>query len=326
MEFEALVSAETKVYKTGKTNLEKHLKAKLAIHFGPRPGQISLLKVRDFELERLDSGLDAAFINIPRLKQRGDTRSAFKRRPLIPSLGALFELHTKNLREQFGAEFDDPGDIPMFPSTRLNKKPEALKWHQSAGQVGLSIKNVLEGLTVYSERTGRPLHITETRIRRTFGTRLAAAGLGVLIIAEGLDHSGLGHAGVYAESRADIVQRIDAATAAALAPLAKAFLGTVIDTEKQSTNGVDPTSRIGDPRYNGVQGSCKSRGGCRLNSPIACYRCESFEAWRDGPHPEVLKFLIEYQDDLLRRGCERLAQNLQLTIVACADLIRRIEG
>lgn len=324
MEFEGVVSAENQDYLSGNIGLGDHLMTKLTTNFGPRPAQICLLKIKDFEFEVMDNGLKTYFINIPRIKQGGKTRSEFRRRPLIPTLGALFELHTKNLREGFRNDFDDPGEIPLFPSSKGSRRIASLKLHQTSKEVGRSIKAVLERLSVFSERTGKPLHITETRLRRTLGTRYADAGHGVIIIADALDHSTLDYARVYVESRANIVERIDAATAATLAPLARAFLGRVISTENEATRGSDPNSRINDPRFGGVQGSCGSKAFCRFNKPIACYTCPSFEAWRDGPHPQVLQSFIDQQNQLLSRGCERLARNLDRTIVACADVVRRI--
>lgn len=324
MEFEGLINAEKRSYLAGDTTLDDHLKARLSIHFAPRPAQISLLKIRDFEVETLASGQKVYFIRIPRIKQGGPARAQFKRRPLIPTLGALFELHTENLREQFSLEFDDPGDVPLFPSPS-GKSSTILKLHSTSRAIGKSITTVWDKLTVYSERTGEPLHITETRMRRTRGSRLFDEGYGEAIIADELDHSTVDHVRVYAEARPKLVERIDAATAATLAPLARAFLGKIIATEKEATNMTDPRSRINDPRFDGVQGSCGSNGSCGFNKPIACYTCPSFEAWRDGPHAKVLQSLIEHQNDLLSKGCERLAKNLERTIVACTELVRRIK-
>jgi hypothetical protein len=124
----------------------------------------------------------------------------------------------------------------------------------SKDQLSDRITETLEQLKVYSERTGDLLHITMTRLRRTRGSRAAAAGHGLLMIAQELDHSSITSARIYIQARPDIVEHIDSATAQVLAPLAQAFAGRIIADESDAIRGSDPSSRINDPRFDGTQG------------------------------------------------------------------------
>lgn len=91
-----------------------------------------------------------------------------------------------------------------------------------------------------------------------------------------LDHSDLGTVMTYFESRVSQVLRLDAATAMHLGPIADAFMGRIVRTERDAVNGNDPSKRI--PFYNrhpdrppekaGDLGTCGSdHAACSRRSP-----------------------------------------------------------
>jgi hypothetical protein len=176
-------------------------------------------------------------------------------------------------------------------------------------------------LEVTSERTGEPIHIAPIRFRRTVGTQAAAEGHGELIIAELLDHSDLQNVGVYVAATPEIVERIDRAVAAKLAPLAQAFAGILVDG-KTEPNG-PPELRIVAPQYSksfASVGTCGQHGFCAFAAPLACYTCANFRAWLDGPHEEILDHLVAERDRLMQVDMRIAAVN-DRTILAVAQVV-----
>ena len=108
--------------------------------------------------------------------------------------------------------------------------------------------DALRSINVQSERTGKRLHFTAVRFRRTIATNAAIEGKDVRTIAAILDHSDTQTANVYISVVPEIVERIDKAVAMDLAPLAQAFKGKLIDSEQHATRSGDPSSRISNVR------------------------------------------------------------------------------
>ena len=323
IEFEGLFHALVAAYECGECSLEQFLMGKLPTHLGIRPAQGCLLKVMDFEKEIAEDGTPQYFLNVPRVKQKQKPRKQRKRRPLIDKLGALFERHIQDLQNRLKDTGLALGEIPLFPVQPGSDSHPDLPFHMSAAAFSLRVSRIMKRLGVLSERTGELLHITMHRFRRTTGTRAAAEGHGVAVVAEILDHSTTSNAVVYVQARGDMVERIDKATSAHLAPLAQAFLGRVIKDESQASRAGDPTSRIHDPRFKICQGSCGKLSFCGLNRPISCYTCRSFEPWLDGPHEEVLDVVLVEQAAHRAAGRDRLAQNLDRTVLAIQDVVQR---
>jgi hypothetical protein len=124
------------------------------------------------------------------------------------------------------------------------------------------------------------------------------------------------------------VERIDRAVAMQLAPLAQAFAGKLIDVASEATRHDDPTSLIRAPAITGKIGaisSCGKHGFCGFLKPIACYTCNSFEPWLDGPHEKVLAYLIAERERLMAVGDARIASINDRAILAVAEVIQRCE-
>ena len=201
-------------------------------------------------------------------------------------------------------------------------------FHQTSAQIGNKINAALARLEVLSERTGEPIHIGPKRFRSTLGTRAAEEGHGELVIAELLDHSDTQNVGIYVNSTPAMVERIDRAVAMQLAPLAQAFAGKLIDGPLNASRSTDPTSHIRAPgitgNFDGVS-SCGKHGFCGFLKPIACYTCNSFEPWLDGPHEKILEHLIAERERLMA-GDMRIAAINDRTILAVAEVFQLCEA
>jgi len=139
-----------------------------------------------------------------------------------------------------------------------------------------------------------------------------------------LDHTDTQQVWVYTQTTPEIIERLDKALAMQLSPLAQAFAGIIVTDETAAERGDDPSSRVSDSRYGSSPGTCGKHGSCSAPGPIACYTCQNFQAWLDGPHEQILDHLIAEQErQLALTGDERIAHVHDRTILAVAEVVRQ---
>lgn len=329
IELEAIQGALNQAFMDNLMREEDYLLACLFMLLGQRPAQFALLKVCDVFAPTLKDGSYVYILRIPRVKQRKAARLEFKERRITPQIGKLLYEHAQKTKASFEGLLKDPNQAPLFPLLTNENQPEGMEYHQTSTSLSRRLTSTLEGLEVFSERTGDHIHITPTRFRRTIGTRAAQEGHGELIIAELLDHTDTQNVGVYVQSTPEIIERIDRAVAMSLAPLAQAFAGKIISSESEATRGNDPSSRIFDPRIDKSchpMGSCGSHGFCGFMAPISCYTCSSFQAWADGPHEAVLNHLLAERERKALVTDKRIASINDRTILAVAEVVRQCQS
>ncbi len=83
-----------------------------------------------------------------------------------------------------------------------------------------------------------------------------------------IGHSDTQNVKVYTEFNEDMADRIDAALASDLTPLAQAFSGTLIDSEKDAIRANDPRSRINNNDGNPVWELRKIWVLCQWHHPL----------------------------------------------------------
>jgi len=319
IEFTGLLTACKHALRHELISNEEYLMVWLCIAFAIRPSQMAALKICDIIRSDLFEGAYA--LRIPRAKQRNQTiRDEFKERRLLSELVVHLERQRADVVARLKLE-SCPEGMPLFPATKpvVSCSP-GFEWHSSAREISNRIVECLEGLNVHSERTGLPMRLNAARLRRTLGTRAAAEGRGEMVIAEMLDHSDLQSVSVYVEARPDIIDRVNEAVASALAPLAQAFSGEIID---EGAKHVFAGGKISDPRFGtrSALGKCASGSACSLAAPTGCYTCPSFRAWRDGPHLELLQHLIAERERVKDISGDRVAAINDRTILAVAEVI-----
>ncbi|MBC9073415.1 site-specific integrase [Thauera sp. CAU 1555] len=329
IEIQAIQDALNGSYAAGSLDLGDYVLAWLFILLGQRPQQFALLKICDvIASQRVDGSLEY-IVRVPRIKQHNQThRDELKERLLTPSFGRVLYEYARTIEQRFEAVLADPKQAPLFPAERKPvDQPFELAYHMTSYSLGRRFTQVVKALKVWSERTGTELHITPTRFRYSLGTRAAKEGHGELIIAELLDHSDTQNVGVYVKATPEIVERIDRAVALRMAPLARAFAGTIISDDSEAIRGDDPISRIIDPRFDDKlkpMGNCGRNGSCGFMAPISCYTCNSFQAWVEGPHEAVLAYLIAERARLMTEADVRIAKINDRTILAVAEVVRRV--
>lgn len=326
IELEAIRDAVNRRYSIGGILKSDYLLIWLLLLLGQRVRQYALLKVKDVVRVKKADGSFEYIISIPRIKQQSSKlRDEFKERVLTPSFGELLFEYARSLEKKFTGLVNVPSNAPLFPAKSIRKnQPEEFYFHESPELLAFKVKSVIRSLEVFSERTGKTLHITTKRFRYTTGTRAIKEGHGELIIAELLDHSDTQNVQVYTEYAIEVVERIDKAVALRMAPLAKAFSGEIIQKESEALRGHDPTSRIVDPKIDTKMkpmGNCARTGYCGFIAPIACYTCNNFQAWVDGPHEKVLDYLLAERARLLEMADERIASINDRTILAVSDVV-----
>jgi len=329
IEFEEIQSRLRIAYGYGKVSLAEYMLVTLFMSLGARPVQIAALKIMDLTAVSMSAEREEKiyFLNVPRAKQRNVcARKLFKKRMLIPEIGAPLARYASEVESMMLGRIKNVEMSPLFPAEiSEGNEPKGFEYHKIASDLAQDLTAIVEGLGIFSHRTGQPLHVTATRFRRTIGTRAAMEGNGERVIAELLDHSNTNNVGVYVQSRPEIVERIDRALAMQLAPLAQAFAGKIINTEAEAKRAGDPSSHIISPKISESvvpMGSCGSFGFCQLMAPISCYTCISFQPWADGPHEEVLSFLIEERERIKKLADSRLAAVNDRTILAVAQVIQ----
>jgi hypothetical protein len=238
-------------------------------------------------------------LNLPQGKTREvHSRASFRTFDLSPQSGRLVMDYIETLKCQ-----GHGNDAPMFPEAVVMKLgPKEQRRSEKDLFFGHCVRSALS--TVFSRALGaiappserlqfEPIPVSTRRFRYTFGTRLAEEGASKAVIADRLGHVDLQNVEVYFEASPKIVENIDKAMDAQLAPLAHAFRGRLVEDEEHSTHKGAPGSRIIDFRVSKAPvGSCGGKGqGCAFNKPIACYTCFKFEPWLDAPHDKVLRRL-----------------------------------
>lgn len=328
VEMEGLQLALNQSYREKRIGIGEYVLSWLFIAFGQRPKQYAALKVCDLKSEKLKNGSVQHVIMMPRAKQQGKgIRGQFKERVLSAELGQLTRNYAQYVLKEFTGKIDNPERAPLFPAAKSHGVP-GLEYHMLAKAVGQTLVAAIGGLKVTSERTGEQLHINPRRFRHTIGTRAAEEGHGPLIIAELLDHSDTQNVQVYVGSTTAMSERIDRVMAMHLAPLAQAFMGKLISGGAQASRVFDPLNVIRAPEITNsfeAVASCGKNGFCGFAKPIACYTCNSFEPWLDGPHEEVLAHLLRERERLMAVDT-RIASINDRTIFAVAEVIQLCEA
>lgn len=326
LEDEAFQSALNMAHAEGLLTRAEFLLIWLFRAIGYRPIQCAALKVGDLRLETLPGGVSQYSLMVPRAKQRGtiDIRKEMKKRPLISQLGRPLVAYANEIRERYFSLGEDGDDAPLFPPAKY-REAVGLERHMTDSAMSRLAIEALKKVHAVSERTGQPMHLFATRLRRTVATRASQEGYGALVIAELLDHSNTNSVGVYVEATAELSQRIDKATAHALAPIANAFLGRLIEGDAQATRNGEPSSQIVDLRIDQsgrCMGSCAQCASCSLKAPIACYTCPRFEPWLDGPHEQVLDYLLAERERIETNDGSRMCSINDRTILAVCKVIQ----
>lgn len=171
---------------------------------------------------------------------------------------------------------------------------------------------------------GEYITLRARRFRYTLATNAAMRGCSVYVIAKMLGHKDTQNVKVYVENGGETVAAIDEAMAEVLAPMAQAFAGTLIESERDAIRVNDPRSRVKASDGSGI-GNCGEFGFC-ASGGHQCYTCRQFQPWIFGNHEKILQALIEKREDLRRRGASQsVIQSTDRTLLAIQQVIQLCE-
>lgn len=339
IEMQGVVEASTTAFGEGRLSLEDTALMLIFALTGRRPVQVTALKIKDFGKQPIKNGSHNFYINFPRAKQLYQGwRSSFSKFPISEDLWLVLQQQAAAQQREFECMIGGSvaaklvPELPLFsnlsmldPSVGLEKQLKMDVLHMRTKEVTGVMRRVSEAINLTSERTGQPIKLHSYRFRYTLGTNLAREGKREFVIAEALDHSDTQHVGVYVKNIPDIVKHINKAVALRLGPIAQAFQGVLIASERDAIRGNDPASRI----TNGAQalGTCGSYGFCGALAPIACYTCNNFQPWLDGPHETLLDGLIKERETVFEQtGDLKIAAVNDRLILAVSDVVNRCKA
>lgn len=314
----------------------------LEIAFGRNAFSYALMREEDYRpLPEVGTGRIYHRFNVPQIKQRGEyLRSGFDPKQLNQELGTVVaDLVAENARTRARDGWPEGCALPLFP--RSSPQPDLVggplhefAMHMTAAEITQTLQRAMRKLDVVSHRTSERVNSNTRRFRRTYATRMVEEGASPAQLAIELGHSDLQNVGVYYETRSSQVERLDAALAVTLGPIADAFMGRIIDDEADAVNGGDPAKRIpwfrrkfGEkPQRGGDLGVCGS-GPCGLFAPVSCYTCAKFQPWKNGPHREVLDWLVEERERKQKQGLDpQIFKIHDATILAVGKVVAACEG
>jgi integrase len=314
----------------------------LSIALGCNPLALCLLREGDF-VPTKEVGAKRVYhmLRVPRVKKRHPFfRAEFHPKMLNAEIGShVVELIAENAEIRRLKGWPEGCAFPLFRRSKprsdlMGGSMREFSMHFEPKELTRTLTRAVEKLGVVSHRTGKLLHVNTRRFRRTFGTRAVEENASPAELAVLLDHTDLQSVGVYYETRSSIVERLDAAMAVKLGPLADAFLGHIVDSEDEAVNGRDPAKRIPwfrrhrdrGPERAGNLGTCGS-GPCALFAPLSCYTCERFQPWKNGPHREILQWLCDERERKRREGLDAQMVGIHdATIMAIGKVVAACEG
>ncbi|MHC2279880.1 hypothetical protein ACVME8_006523 [Bradyrhizobium diazoefficiens] len=313
----------------------------LQVAFGRNAFAYAKMREEDYRpLTEAATGRIYHRFDVPQVKKGHEhLRTGSDPKELNQELGVLVaELVAENASARLGMAWPEGCGFPLF--RREAPQPDLLGgpmhefgMHMTSAEITATVERALRKLDITSHRTGERIRGNSRRFRYTYGTRMVKEGASPKQLAIGLGHGDLQSVGVYYETRSDQVERLDAALAVALGPIADAYVGRIVDEEGEAVNGSDPAKRIpffrrkfGEkPQLAGELGVCGS-GPCRLLAPVSCYTCERFQPWRDGPHREMLDWLVDERERKRKDGLDPQIYKIHdVTIMAIGKVVAACE-
>ena len=319
LELQGITLAAREAHREGRVSRQDFAILLMLTATGSRPGQLSMLTCGD--LVPPARGSAASRLLVPSLKKR--TRKRLTRERVIPGeLAVLLKelVEERSRDERFRGIPVDRRPIFAVEATAFASLAEA---HIGSYGVRCALARIQSALGLRSARTAAPINLAPRRFRSTLGTRAADAGHPPVLIAHLLDHTDLQNVGVYVESRGSIQDRMDAALHGRAEPLAGLFRGAVVADETRSGVGEAPSRRVAAAGGGGV-GTCAGPRSCVRLAPLACYTCAAFRPWRDAPHEDLLRSLVEERRTLLADGVSpQVTGANDATIMAVAEVADR---
>ncbi|HZV67537.1 MAG TPA: hypothetical protein VFG03_21840, partial [Telluria sp.] len=335
-EYDALLQCVWANYDQGTTGTQTTLLRLLSMQYGRRPVQFASLKIGDFRDDASEgNSTSERRIHFPGAKDRSATNnfrdSKEEVHPVADHLWDLFQIQKHEVKALFNKKLDitltkqELAQLPVFShEARIEMAIEALTDHYhldwrsnfdsqlfhvdpeilskilswDRNTLGNNTDKTLVSKPPFSHRTGRPVKVTATRLRHTRARQLARLGTPKNVLSFWLGHESRASIDSYYNDPAEEARQINEAMTVALAPLAMAFTGKLLNDDSEATRANDPDSTLEFASEGNLKnvGKCGQHSFCATTSvPIPCYRCKMFEPLVHAPHEEVLHALLKRQ-------------------------------
>ena len=252
---------------------------------------------------------------MPRVKQGHiGHRKEFRSFPINPMLASIIDWWLQIVKSDFDMLPNKKvnfSDLPLFPNWNRDYLDIEFLYHPTSSEISGLYTKIESIIKVITDRTGKFIHLTPYRSRKTLGTRAAIEGKNENLVALLLDHSSTDSVKHYIAFAREISEEIDKAIGKDIAPLISAFKGEVIS--KVPIAGTKQRRIRSDNPKNPDVGLCVEPSGCGIYTndgnlltilarvPFSCYTCPFFNAWDDIEiHRQHLQLVIKEQDNLLR--------------------------
>lgn len=320
VELQAMQAAVNTAFAAGKISLYDFALTWLFLSYGSRPISFAALKECDLIVSVGQDGSHTYALRVPRAKQHGGSiRGEFKVRYCSKQVGELLEVVIENNRKMRDARGQQQDiDWPMFMAA-VNSGIPGLEYHVSSSSISANAASIFKGIL--------PFKTNAKRFRITLPTRAADEGASIYDVAEILDHSDTQNVAVYFEAGPAQAERLDRHMAMELAPIAQAFAGTLIDSEREGLGPRGRKSLIFDrslkDNITEPLGDCGQMSFCGLTVPYSCYTCIHFQPFIDGPHEEFMDSLLSDRDRMIDADYSpKIIDIKKRTILAAAMVVK----
>lgn len=284
-EVRAILTRVDELYISGLFDPQDNLLWRLIISQGLRPTQLELLQAGDvrYEIEEVSKKVHA-FLNIPIVKQHGTpARSYMMEYRMSETVTAALKQHLAFLELTLGHPLQRTQ--PLFSIIRKGSGDRVAKY--TAINIGHKI-NLTRRCITEALPSLKDTDLFTRRFKHTKLTHLAVLGAPLPVLARaGYQTSTISlrhYVNLDEEAYIDYEDRL----ADHNQEVHNAFKGRIVEPS-EATNR-DPHHAILSPDLDDSLGDCAG-DPCDVFAPIGCYVCPRFEAFTDGAHSTVLKFL-----------------------------------
>ncbi|AKR44391.1 site-specific integrase [Methylophilus sp. TWE2] len=328
-------------YDADKLDLEEFTWLIANMYLGSRPVQIRSLIKGDISFSRTIAGNEVYQLKRIAGKQRdAGFREVFDDIEIDEDLALLLFNQAEASIAYIEGHFGKPVPKELIDLTPIFISREAVRSFRSLEECYQSLETTPDFIFMRSDKArtlmltisakcnirtprldGEYLSLRSRRFRYTLGTNASRRGLGAYHIAKILGHKDIQNVKAYVENTSEVLDIIDEAMTSVLAPLAQAFAGTLINSERDAIRANDPRSRIRSNDGSGV-GSCGEFGFC-ASGGRQCYLCSKFQPWIHGHHEKILDSVLSEREALRQRGAsEFVIQSTDRLLLAIEQVVQ----
>jgi integrase len=316
-----------------KVSIQERVLVKLAMNFGLRPIQISLLRESDIYY---DETVFAWYINIPRVKGRVAQLRRNQNNFILRELPEELALDLAKLiaSEKHLSQIDLDGKLlprPLFKRKERNshflahKNLSEYAWHLNSQRI---TKKFATGLTKklnllskhLKEDDGLParLKLTCYRFRYTLGTRMVMEGKTSEEVAIALDHSSTASIEHYFRYNLDLIDFIDDTfdLSVILKNAVMRWQGYMIDEDNNSIGGT--LVRVSDIAS---LGKCLKTTQCKWHPTVSCYGCAKFHPFKDANHEAQLEVIKAERDFVYKNSTGPVQHQLDEALEGAIQIV-----